>query len=192
MSNLSPTAAKIADIAESYIQSRGFNGFSFRDIQNVLGIKTASIHYHFKTKQDLAKVVFERYLERYRTQLNIINQQHNGAEDKLRALAAVFVNVRDSNKLCLCGMYASDISSLAEEVTLPLNHFVEMNETWITRVVEQGVTDGDFIDSLDAKSYARLFFTSMEGSMLLSQFQTSAYIQSVEQGLLNLILKTEQ
>ncbi|NOH72817.1 TetR/AcrR family transcriptional regulator [Vibrio pectenicida] len=192
MSNLSPTATKIADIAESYIQSRGFNGFSFRDIQNELGIKTASIHYHFKTKQDLAKVVFERYLERYRTQLNIINQQHNGAEDKLRALAAVFVNVRDSNKLCLCGMYASDISSLAEEVTLPLNHFVEMNETWITRVVEQGVTDGDFIDSLDAKAYARLFFTSMEGSMLLSQFQTSAYIQSVEQGLLNLILKTEQ
>lgn len=69
------TAAKIADIAESYIQSRGFNGFSFRDIQNELGIKTASIHYHFKTKQDLAKVVFERYLERYGAQLNNIDQQ---------------------------------------------------------------------------------------------------------------------
>ncbi|WP_341664497.1 TetR/AcrR family transcriptional regulator [Vibrio sp.] len=192
MSNLSPTAAKIADIAESYIQSRGFNGFSFRDIQNELGIKTASIHYHFKTKQDLAKVVFERYLERYGAQLNNIDQQQDSAAGKLSALAEVFVNVRDSNKLCLCGMYASDISSLAEEVTLPLNSFVEMNETWIARVVEQGVKDGDFIDAFDAKVYARLFFTSMEGSMLLSQFQTSAYIQSVKLGLLRLIVKTKQ
>lgn len=107
-------------------------------------------------------------------------------------MAEVFVNVRDSNKLCLCGMYASDISSLAEEVTLPLNSFVEMNETWIARVVEQGVKDGDFIDAFDSKVYARLFFTSMEGSMLLSQFQTSAYIQSVKQGLLSLIVKTKQ
>ncbi|WP_338062880.1 TetR/AcrR family transcriptional regulator [Vibrio tetraodonis] len=136
--------------------------------------------------------MFEHYLKRYGAQLNNIDQQQGTVAAKLSALVEVFVNVRDSNKLCLCGMYTSDISSLAEEVTLPLNSFVEMNERWIARVVEQGVKDGDFIDAFDSKVYARLFFTSMEGSMLLSQFQTSAYIQSVRHGLLSHIVKTKQ
>ena len=80
MKELNPTAEKIVDLAESYMQSRGFNGFSFRDIQNELGIKTASIHYHFKTKQDLAQTVFERYLVNYEVALKRIESQDISAE----------------------------------------------------------------------------------------------------------------
>ncbi len=157
MKEINPTAAKIADIAEKYIQCRGFNGFSFRDIQDELGIKTASIHYHYKTKQDLAIVVFERYLERYKTALITIEQQQLTAVDKLKALADIFITVRNEGKLCLCGMYASDFYSLTDSLETQLNRFVTFNEQWITQVITDGITKGEFPPQLVASEAARLF-----------------------------------
>ncbi|KJG11636.1 TetR/AcrR family transcriptional regulator [Photobacterium kishitanii] len=190
MKEINPTAAKIADIAEKYIQCRGFNGFSFRDIQDELGIKTASIHYHYKTKQDLAIVVFERYLERYKTALITIEQQQLTAVDKLKALADIFITVRNEGKLCLCGMYASDFYSLTDSLETQLNRFVTFNEQWITQVITDGITKGEFPPQLVASEAARLYFVSLEGCMLISQFKDTNYIQTVVNNYFNVVLNT--
>lgn len=180
MKELSPTAAKIADIAEHFIQSHGYNGFSFRDIQDALGIKTASIHYHFKTKQDLAKAVFERYLVRYKLILDKIEQDQESAEARLDALANLFILTRDDDKLCLCGMYASDYRSLDSELSFTLNRFVEINEAWIEKVVKLGVDSGEFSAQNSPKDIAKVYFSALEGSTLLAQFKDSSYIQEVK------------
>ena len=188
MKDINPTAAKIADIAEKYIQCRGFNGFSFRDIQDELGIKTASIHYHYKTKQDLAIVVFERYLERYKTALTAIEQQNLTATDKLKALANIFITVRDEDKLCLCGMYASDFYSLTNSLEIQLDRFVTFNEQWIEQVITAGINNGEFPSQLIATDAARLYFVSLEGSMLISQFKDADYIQAVVNNYFSVVL----
>lgn len=61
MQQLNDTAHKIFDIAEHYTQTRGFNAFSYKDIQNEVGIKISSIHYYFSTKKNLALSMTERY-----------------------------------------------------------------------------------------------------------------------------------
>ena len=191
MKDINPTAAKIADIAEKYIQCRGFNGFSFRDIQDELGIKTASIHYHYKTKQDLAIVVFERYLERYKTALTAIEQQNLTATDKLKALANIFITVRNEGKLCLCGMYASDFYSLTDSLNIQLDRFVAFNEQWIEQVITAGINNGEFSSQLIAIDAARLYFVSLEGCMLISQFKDANYIQTVINNYFNVVLKVK-
>ncbi|WP_297480313.1 TetR/AcrR family transcriptional regulator [uncultured Photobacterium sp.] len=188
MKDINPTAAKIADIAEKYIQCRGFNGFSFRDIQDELGIKTASIHYHYKTKQDLAIVVFERYLARYKTALISIEQQHVTATDKLKALANIFITVRNEDKLCLCGMYASDFYSLTDSLEIQLDRFVTFNEQWIEQVITAGINTGEFPSQLIATDAARLYFVSLEGCMLISQFKDANYIQAVVNNYFSVVL----
>jgi len=50
---LSDTAERILDIAQDLIQRRGFNAFSYHDIAAPMGIRKASIHYHFPSKADL-------------------------------------------------------------------------------------------------------------------------------------------
>ena len=52
MKPLNDTAHKILDVAEHFTQSLGFNAFSYKDIQENVGIKTSSIHYYFPTKTD--------------------------------------------------------------------------------------------------------------------------------------------
>ena len=58
---VSDTADRILDIVEELIQTRGYNSFSYQDVATRIGIRTASIHYHFPAKADLGRVVIERY-----------------------------------------------------------------------------------------------------------------------------------
>ncbi|EFP95067.1 TetR/AcrR family transcriptional regulator [Vibrio caribbeanicus] len=190
MRTLNPTAIKIADLAEHYIQTRGFNGFSFRDIQNELGIKTASIHYHFKTKQDLANTVLERYLHRYQAQLTKIYQQHEQAKSMLSAFADEFMQTHQSNKLCLCGMFASDLYSLSKDVVMPLNRFVDINHAWLVSVLKHGITSGEFQQDINPERFAKVYFSSLEGSLLMAQFRTSNDIKEVTNSLIASITET--
>ena len=41
------TRERILDSAQALAQARGFNAFSYADIATELGVKKASIHYHF-------------------------------------------------------------------------------------------------------------------------------------------------
>src|SRR5512144_3174565 len=61
----SATAEQILDIAETLIQTRSYSAFSYQDIADALGIRKASIHYHFATKADLGVAVVDRYVERF-------------------------------------------------------------------------------------------------------------------------------
>ena len=189
MRTLSPTAIKIADLAEHYIQTRGFNGFSFRDIQSELGITTASIHYHFKTKQELAHTVIERYVQRYQTKLNNIHQQNELAQSKLTAFAKEFTKTHQSNKLCLCSMFASDIYSLSQEIVIPLNRFVDINHTWLTDVIKQGIANSEFQKDINPEGVAKFYFSALEGSLLMGQFRTSDNIEVIAKNLIK-TLKT--
>ena len=52
--------AAIMDAAERRMRIGGFNGFSFREIAADVGVKSASVHYHFPTKENLAAAVTRR------------------------------------------------------------------------------------------------------------------------------------
>ena len=59
------TATKILDVAERLVQARGFNGFSYADVADELGISKAALHYHFPGKAELGEALMERYAARF-------------------------------------------------------------------------------------------------------------------------------
>src|SRR5246127_5484918 len=44
---------QILNHAITLIMLRGYNGFSYRDLSELVGVKTSSIHYYFPSKDDL-------------------------------------------------------------------------------------------------------------------------------------------
>jgi hypothetical protein len=44
------TAERLMGLAEAHIRSAGYAGFSFRDLAAEIGIKTASVHHHFRPR----------------------------------------------------------------------------------------------------------------------------------------------
>ena len=71
---MNATQTLLLDLGEAAMMQRGFDGFSYADIARDAGIRKASIHYHFPTKQDLGLAVLHRYSQRLLERLAEIRQ----------------------------------------------------------------------------------------------------------------------
>lgn len=125
---------EILDCAQALIQTRGYNGFSYADISSTVGIRKASIHHHFPTKVDLAVAVVLRYRSMFNAHLLNINTQENWMS-KIRLYAELYQEVLGEDKLCLCGMLASDMETLPDEVKKAVRGFLSDNADWLTGVL---------------------------------------------------------
>jgi TetR/AcrR family transcriptional repressor of nem operon len=170
MSAANPTgkALDILDSARMLMMDRGFNGFSFRDVAASVGIKSASIHYHYATKADLA----EATARAYRLAFNDVAAQINAASatEKLRAYGALFVmTLRETGQVCLGGMLAAEVASLPDQVRIEVAQFFAEQNVWVETVVREGQASGQLRADLDATLFAKMFVSSLEGAMMISR-----------------------
>lgn len=180
MNSLNETAHKILDIAEHYTQTRGFNAFSYRDIQNDLGIKTSSIHYYFSTKQDLALAMVERFTERYQLSLIDISNLKINSLEKLQKLADVFIAASKSNKFCLCGVMAIDSATMDEPIQKRLKTFFQVSEDWIAKVIREGILTKNIHRSIHPDHEAAHYLAVLEGGLLIARVRNrSKYLAIV-------------
>jgi TetR/AcrR family transcriptional repressor of nem operon len=163
------TPQRVLDVAERLVQTRGFNGFSYADIAAVLGITKASLHYHFPTKAELGRRLIERYESRFLEALAAIDRAGLDAREKLRRYATIYVDVLRANRMCLCGMLASDYATLAKPVKDGVKHFFDSNEEWLTRVLEAGRKAGTLHFAGPPAVVAQSLVGSLEGAMMLAR-----------------------
>jgi TetR/AcrR family transcriptional repressor of nem operon len=167
------TAEKILDVAELYIQTRGFNDFSYRDIQNQVGVKTSSIHYYFPTKNDLIVKLIDRYAYRFDDYLNtIVNTQAEGAQ-RVDTIGGVYSSLLRDGKFCMYGMLASDTLTLSDEVNQKVCAFFDSLEAWLAEAIRLAQDQGVFKVELNAKKSAALLLGSFEGAMLIARAKKS-------------------
>jgi TetR/AcrR family transcriptional repressor of nem operon len=163
------TPQRILDVAERLVQTRGFNGFSYADIAAALGITKASLHYHFPTKAELGRRLIERYESRFLDALAAIDRSGVEAREKLRRYAAIYRDVLRSNRMCLCGMLASDYATLAKPVKDGVKHFFDRNEDWLVAVLEEGRKAGTLRFTGPAPVAAQALVGTLEGAMMLAR-----------------------
>ncbi|MEP5631165.1 MAG: TetR/AcrR family transcriptional regulator [Tateyamaria sp.] len=166
--NPSSKALDILESARMLIMDRGFNGFSFRDVAASVGIKSASIHYHYATKADLAEATAQAYNEAFKEA--VAQLEADTATDLLRAYGGLFVTtLREHGRLCLGGMLAADVASLPDQVRTEVAVFFTAQNEWVENAVRDGQTTGEFRTDLDAAKFAKMFVSSLEGAMMISR-----------------------
>lgn len=163
------TGRRALDIAERLVQTRGFNGFSYADIAEALGVTKASLHYHFPSKADLGERLIERYEAGFLDSLAGIDKAQQGAAQKLRRYAKIYADVLRANRMCLCGMLASDYATLPKPMRERVRHFFDENERWLARVLEEGRKTGQLAFKGAPIELARMIVASLEGAMMLAR-----------------------
>lgn len=164
------TAERVMDVAQRLVQSRGFNGFSYADVAEELGIRKASLHYHFRTKDDLGRALMARYRERFRGALAEIEAAAPHAPERLRRYAKLYLSVlRDEDRMCLCGMLAADFTTLARPLKDEVRRFFDDNEAWLARVLEAGRRAGTLDFKGAAAGQAVALVSGLEGAMLVAR-----------------------
>ncbi|TAL83404.1 MAG: TetR/AcrR family transcriptional regulator [Beijerinckiaceae bacterium] len=157
---------EILDVAEAMIRNAGFNAFSTRDVASAVGIKSASVHYHFPTKADIGAAVTERYTDRFLKQLG----DPGRFKGDPREAVALYVNlfretlVRD-DKLCLCAVLGAEIGGLPLEVGGHTRTFFDRNLAWL----KKALTASSKMSAAEANALAVHILAALEGGMILSK-----------------------
>lgn len=170
MDSTPATAVRIMDAAQRMVQTRGFNAFSYADISAQVGIKKASIHYYFPSKKDLGKELVARYRVVFRGKLEEIDRKTDDSRRRLRDYAQLYLDaMRDDDRMCLCGMLASDIATLPGEVRRGVVDFFADNEAWLAKTLDEGRKAGTLSFKGSAKSEAQFLLTGLQGAMLVAR-----------------------
>lgn len=170
--NTTPMYDKILDIAETFIQTKGYNAFSFRDISEIADIKTSSIHYYFPTKAHLGKAVVERQVNDLSIELgDLLNNPKINYKKKIHLFLDTIISrtYASNRKMCLGGMLASDVLTLPEMIQDEVKVFFDRIEKWLVELLSQGKNKGDFHFSGTVKKEAEFILALIEGSLLLAR-----------------------
>ena len=163
------TPQRILDIAERLVQTRGFNGFSYADIAGAMHVTKASLHYHFRGKADLGKRLIERYEQNFLAALAKIDAESADARERLRRYAAIYGEVLQDDRMCLCGMMAAEFGTLPETMREVMRHYFDENERWLAGVLREGKREKKLKFAGSAADAAQALIGSLEGAMMIAR-----------------------
>jgi len=164
------TKTKILDAAQDLIQRLGANGMSYQDISDAVGIRKASIHHHFPTKENLIETLLDRYCEYFFGLFDSILQSSATPKEKLQKYIDLFeatLKSEKGEKACLYGMIGAEIASLGLESLTKVKHFHEVNEERLTTLLIEGRMKKVFRFKGDPRATAALVFSLLEGAILI-------------------------
>ncbi|MRX10066.1 TetR family transcriptional regulator [Pseudoduganella sp. FT25W] len=171
MSKLSNTAEDILGSARVLIAAGGYNGFSYADIAEVVGIKKASIHHHFPSKVDLVRALVSQYRAAIRD--GLANLEHGIASpaEQLRAYVRYWETcIGDASApFCICALLASELPILPEEVALEVRTHFRTLSAWMAGVLERGQQQGVMKLARTPQVEAEIFMAAVHGAMLSSR-----------------------
>ncbi len=140
VSDMTDTRTKILDLAEKLIRQHGYHAVSFRDLADELGIKSASIHYHFRHKEDLGEAVIARYAEAFHEGLGGAKEKTwADALQRFRGLYREALGNDDAQ--CLCGILAAESFGLPKGMSEAVADFFEQNLVWLAAAMPESVDD---------------------------------------------------
>jgi TetR/AcrR family transcriptional regulator, transcriptional repressor for nem operon len=160
---------QILDVAQALAQTRGFSGFSYRDVAVQVGIRAPSIHYHFPSKDDLGTALVERYRARFRGERAKFDRHASPAERLKRYVGLFRQPLVDADKMCLCGMFAAEFAALPEAMKNGVQGFFDENEAWLAELLEEGRKEGKLAFDGTSNARAGLVLSTLEGAMLAAR-----------------------
>ena len=163
------TAERILDVAEQLVQNRGYNAVSYADVAAELDLTKAALHYHFAGKAELGEALLNRYVTRFAQALAVIDAKPVDATSKLTSYADLYLDVLQRQRMCLCGMLAAEFQTLPEPMRTIVVRFFKDNETWLSRVLSQGRTEGTLHFTGSTREAARFLIAALQGAMLVAR-----------------------
>lgn len=170
MARISDTREQIMDRAGQLLMSRGFNGFSYRDISTHLGVKNAAVHYHFPSKSDLAMALVDEYRNTLRKSTSEFMAYGGPALPQLEGFFT-FTSYQCAKGRCICpfGAFSVDFTDIPDEVRKATADFMEDTIKWLSRVLEVGREQNEFSFSGDPRPKALLILAGLQGARQMAR-----------------------
>lgn len=164
------TKTRALDLGREYLQTHGFNGFSFQTIADALGIKKASLHYYFASKEDLGIALLQEYVDGHRVWAAKV--QELPSKVKLEKMVKGFRALTTKNfMICPIGSFSNEFQSAPPRLKEKIIEFHLLVRDWLVETIEQGKKEGTIKKSLDSESSADLFLATLQGCVQVARIR---------------------
>ncbi|MGR9079350.1 TetR/AcrR family transcriptional regulator [Rhizobium leguminosarum] len=157
----------VMSAARATVQAHGYNALSFRELAKEVGIKSASVHYHFPTKGALGAALARRYTEdgaAYLTELLASSENATWCMDRYTEIFRSAL--ANDNRMCLCGIMSAELDDLPTEVRTEVDKFAAMNVGWLSKVLSRAKPSAS---DQDLQEHAMAIFAAIEGAQLVAR-----------------------
>jgi TetR/AcrR family transcriptional repressor of nem operon len=160
------TKDRILNSAQRLIQTRSFEGFSFQDIADEVGLRKASLYHHFDSKDAVAIGVLARGAGWVTARLK--EADGHDAPSRLEHYLDLFRDIGGkAERMCPGGSFAAVFGAVSPQVQRALFAFTNMHLDWLEGVVREGVAAGQFrIGAQRPRDVAMQIFAGVQGALL--------------------------
>ena len=151
----------------------GYGGINFRDLAEAVGIKAASINYHFATKAVLGEAVARRYWEDIARDLDAISAGAQSPVDALRQYPDIFrLSLERNNRMCLSSFMATEYDALPEQVLKEVQTFADVNTTWL----RDQLIAAKLVEAKDGETKARAIYAAVAGAQIIARSRSDIHL----------------
>lgn len=170
MTGRTDTKREILDIAERLWLDRGYNGFSYQHIARELGVKSAAVHYHFPSKQDLGVALVERMRRRFSRWADRVARDHDGFWPRLRAYFAIYTAyLDDDHKVCPSGILDAEFHTISEEMQDAARALTREMHGWLTALFREGRARGEVCFVGEPAGAAAVVGATVQGALQVAR-----------------------
>ncbi len=163
------TKNELLDCAQDLIQRVGVNAMSYNDLANQVGIRKASIHYHFPKKEDMIVALLTRCNLVYGQVYEEIMCLNRTPKEKLHLIADIFENGIRDGKVCIIGMLSVEFASLGAAVQQAAGNAINLTSKIYEKAFIQAVDEKTLPADFDTYAAAYGFFSFLLGVQILSR-----------------------
>ncbi|MEM8723236.1 MAG: TetR/AcrR family transcriptional regulator [Cyanobacteria bacterium P01_G01_bin.39] len=180
------TAQQILDAAQSIVRNRGYSAFSYADIAQQIGIRKASIHYHFPSKDYLVRELVKQYRELMERKCFGMEQQKVTPQEQLREFVNLYRDGLRDNQICLCGMLTADFAVLHPDIKVELQAFFVAIESWLAKLLQRGNEAQAWNSNQSVELEAKTIIAMLQGTQLIARAADNSIVafESITEGFL--------
>src|SRR5262249_4530097 len=170
MAKIENSKRTIMNLAETLLQDKGYNGFSYAHIASEFGVKNAAIHYHFPTKEALGLGVLKLYRDRFKLWINNARIKVLPAEKKLDWFFSIYSDMRaDKGKVCLVGSMEAEFNSIPVGLQAEVQALHRELLAWLQATLKEGRDAGIFHFHGEPEGKAALILSSLQGALQMAR-----------------------
>lgn len=172
MKEINQTNQQILYNARHFLQCKGYNGFSYKDISQKLGIKNAAIHNYYPKKEDLVAALLEDSRNKLFENITQIVESGGSAREQLQYYFDYALKEFDEGKsICPPGSVILDFEELPAKVKMQNLLLLDDILSWISRVLKIGLEQGEFNFSGSVDARAEVVVEALMGARQLSSIK---------------------
>jgi TetR/AcrR family transcriptional regulator, transcriptional repressor for nem operon len=175
MTKAERTRQFIIEQAAPIFNKRGIAGTAISDIMEATKLAKGGVYGNFENKDEICLEVYKYLTQTLSAAINQSIEGKTTAKDKLFALLDFYAerlvgNDRGGCPILNFGTEADDTNPVIKQ---KVKESINYSQNRIYKIAQQGIDDGEFKDTFDARQFALKTFAMIEGAILVSRVQGS-------------------